>query len=393
MKYMARRQLLKALNRSAILNVIKATGPISRTDIARLTGLSPASVTSQTAELIEDGLIYEKQEGDSRGGRRPILLALNATGAYVVGVKLAEEHATLVLTDLNAEVIARQTLELSSREPGRVSDQLAGGVRALLRSTQVDQNRLLGVGVGLAGIVDSAAGVCRMSPFNGWREVPFAEMLEERLDYPVYLDNDVNTLTLVEQLYGAGQHVDDFLIVTVGRGIGMGIVAKSQVYRGARGGGGEFGHTVVDPDGPLCTCGNRGCLETFVAEPWLLQHARNEGLEVATPEDLVAAARQGSAAALEVFARAGRVLGMGVANLVNLFNPALVLISGEGVRAGEFLFGPMRATMQRHMFGQLAQDVEVRVEPLGDDAWARGAASLALRQIFHAPELEAQPVR
>ncbi len=383
---MARRQYLKAINRSAILNAIKAHGPIARTDIARLTGLSPAAVTSLTAELIADGLIYEKQEGDSRGGRRPILLALDAAGAYVVGIKLAEENATLALADLNAEVVARHAIALDSPAPARVSDQLAEGVRMLLRTAQVDRSRLLGVGVGLAGIIDAAAGVCRVSPHHGWRDVPFAELLEDRLDYPVYLDNNVNTLTLVEQLYGAGQQVRDFLVVTLGRGIGLGIVANGQLYRGTRGGGGEFGHIVVDPEGQLCACGNRGCLETFVAEPWLLRRAHLEGLDVPTPEALVSAAQAGHPIARAVLARAGRIFGQGVATLINLFNPALIIISGEGVRAGEFLFAPMREALQRHTFGQLAEDVEVRIEPLSDDTWARGAASLVLREIFHTPD-------
>ncbi|MCZ7547218.1 MAG: ROK family protein [Anaerolineae bacterium] len=310
-----------------------------------------------------------------------------------MGVKLAEEQATLVLTDLNAEVVARHAVALATQEPEAVAARLAGGIDELLRSTHVDRSRLLGVGVGLAGIVDAAAGVCRLSPFNGWRDVPFAEMLERHVDYPVYLDNDVNTLTLVERLYGAGQQVDDFLVVTVGRGIGLGIVANGQVYRGARGGGGEFGHTVVDPEGPLCTCGNRGCLETFAAEPWLVQHARLNGLEVATPDALVAAAQAGNRVALDVFRRGGQILGRSMASLVNLFNPTMVIVSGEGVRAGDFMFGPMAEALRQHLFGPLADDFETRVEPLGDDAWARGAASLALRQIFHAPELEAQPAR
>lgn len=390
---MARRQFLKTINRTSVLNIIKAHGPIARIDIARLARLSPASVTSLTAELIEDGLIFEKQPGDSRGGRRPILLALNATGAYVVGIKLAEENATLVLTDLNAHTLARHPQNLASRDPAEVSDRLAESVHVLLDSAHVDRSRLLGVGIGLAGIIDAKHGICRVSPYNGWRDVPFAELLEKRLDYPVYLDNDVNTLTLMERLYGVGQQVDDFLVITVGRGVGMGIVVNGQVYRGNRGGGGELGHTVVDPDGPLCTCGNRGCLETFVAEPWLLQRARFDGLDVTSPEALVTAAGAGEAAAVNVLARAGEILGRATANLVNLFAPSMIILSGEGVRAGDWLFGPMRHTMMRHIFSPLAEDLDIRVEPLGDDAWARGAASLVLREIFHMARPESQRVK
>jgi predicted NBD/HSP70 family sugar kinase len=391
---MARRQLLKALNRATILNIIKTYGPIARADIARITDLSPAAVTHQTAELIDDGLIFEKQEGDSRGGRRPILLALNAAGTYVVGAKLAEDFAALAVANLNADVITQTTFKLTAREPEAVCDQLAGDIRALLRDIGIEPNRILGVGVGMAGIIDSANGICRVSPYNGWRDVPFADLLEDRLDTDVYLDNDVNTLTRVERLYGPGQHVDDFLVVTVGRGVGLGIVAGGEVYRGSRGSGGEFGHTIVDPDGFLCSCGNRGCLETFVADPWLLRRARINGLEVDTPEALVSAAQAGDPVARHTFTDAGMTLGRAVANLVNLFNPAMLILSGEGARAGDLLFAPMRATVEKHTFGPLMGDVEVRVEPLSDEAWARGAASLVLGRIFGAPELrERMPAR
>ncbi|MCC6799769.1 MAG: ROK family transcriptional regulator [Anaerolineae bacterium] len=385
---MAKRQLLKTINRVAILNAIKAHGAIARTDIAIYTHLSPATVTSLTAELIRDGLIYEKQAGISRGGRRPILLALNAEGAVVVGIKLAENDATLALTDLNAHIIKQHTIRLDERDPESTSQQLARGVDGLLAKAGARRSRLLGVGVGLAGMIDSQAGICRVSPHNGWREVPFSQLLEDQLDCIVYLDNNVNALTLVEQLYGAGQHVPNFLVITVGHGIGLGIVANGQVVRGANGGAGEFGHTVVDPSGFECTCGNHGCLETFVADAWLVRRAQIRGLDVDSALALTVQAQNGDARAVEVFAQAGEVLGCGMANLVNLFNPALIVISGEGVRAGDLLFGPMKAAMQRHMFAQLAEDLEVCIEPLTDETWARGAAGLVLERIFSLPALD-----
>jgi predicted NBD/HSP70 family sugar kinase len=385
---MARRQLLKAINRTSILNVIKTHGPIARADIADLTDLSPATVTTLTAELINDGLIFEKQEGTSRGGRPPILLALDPARVYVAGIKLAEEHAAFALATLNSDIIAKDIIQLADRDPQRTSDQLAQGVQSLLHAAQVNPGHLLGVGVGLAGIIDSTAGICRVSPHNGWREVPFARLLEERLGCLVYLDNNVNSLTLMERLYGAGQNVRDFLVITIGRGIGMGIVAKGQLYRGAWGGGGELGHIVIDPDGFLCNCGNRGCLETFIAEPWLLQRANLNGLKVSTPEELLSAAEAGHPLAIDVLEKAGRLLGETLANLINLFNPELIIISGEGVRMGDFMFKPMHQAMQRHAFAQLVNGVEVKIEPVSDDAWARGAASLVLSKIFSVPELE-----
>lgn len=379
---MARRALLKAINRSIILNVVKRQGPIARADIARLTKLSPATVTLQTAELIEDGLIYEKQEGDSRGGRPPILLALTTSAIYVVGVKLTEAHAILALTDLNADIVAQKTLTLASTDPIAIADQIDGGVSALLGAAAVSRKHLLGVGLGTAGIIDSVNGIVRMSPHTYWRDVPFAEILEERLGCAIYLDNNVNTLTLLERLYGLGQRVDNFLVITVGLGIGMGMVCNGQVYRGASGSGGEFGHTVVDPDGLRCSCGNMGCLETFVADPWLVYRAKQAKLDVASPDDLVAAAEAEDDTARRILRDAGLVLGQSVANLINLFNPSMIIVSGEGVRAGDYLFEPMQTAIRRHTFWKLDQEVDLRIEPLRDESWARGAASLVLNKIF-----------
>jgi N-acetylglucosamine repressor len=168
----------------------------------------------------------------------------------------------------------------------------------------------------------------------------------------------------------------------------MGIVANGHIYRGAHGGGGELGHVVIDPDGPLCNCGNRGCLETFVADPWLLRRANLNGLNVTTPDELLAAAQADHPVGRDVLEKAGCLLGQTMANLVNLFNPELIIVSGEGVRMGEFIFKPMREAMQRHMFAQLADGLELRIEPVSDDAWARGAASLVLNKIFSIPELQ-----
>jgi predicted NBD/HSP70 family sugar kinase len=208
----------------------------------------------------------------------------------------------------------------------------------------------------------------------------------------------VNTLTLAEKWFGAGQNVDDFLTVTVGRGVGLGIVVNGQFYRGAHGGAGEFGHTVIDPDGPVCDCGKRGCLETFVGDPGLLRMAAEAAQRGEMPgpvesmDNLIALAQEGNPAAQAVFVRAGNVLGREVANLINVFNPQRIIISGEGVRAGDWLFGPMRASVARHVMPGLAEDTEIRIDLWGDDAWARGAASLVLRELFESP-MHREPVK
>jgi predicted NBD/HSP70 family sugar kinase len=385
------RDFIRALNRSAVLNTIKANGPASRTDVARLTGLSGATITGITAELIADDLVFEKSSGDSRGGRRPILLAVNPRGRYVIGLKLTETEVIGALTDLEATVLTKRVDSIVGHSLEQVLDTLSAAVLALLHEGGLRKKQLLGVGLGLAGIVDSQRGLLRLSPYFGWRDVPLRALLQARLKVPVYVDNDVNTLTLAEKWFGAGQGVDHFLTVTVGRGVGLGIVLNGQFYRGAHGGAGEFGHTVIEPDGPLCDCGKRGCLETFVGDPGLLRMAGEAAARgeldgpVADTAELVRRAAAGEPGARAVFAQAGEVLGRGIANLINLFNPERLIIGGEGVRAGEWLFSPMRAAVERYVMAGLARDTEIRVEPWGDDAWARGAASLVLRELFESP--------
>lgn len=385
------RDLIRAINCSAILNTIKTDGPISRAEIARSTRLSAATVSGITAELIDDGLIFEKETGDSNGGRRPILLALNPQGRYVVGLKLLESQVVGVLTDLEATVLAKYTLPLDDRSLDRAIDTLGLVVEALVSQYGVEQKQLLGVGLGLAGIVDAQHGRLRYSPTFGWRDVPIGDLLRERVQTPVHIGNDVDTLTLAEKWFGKGQGVDNFLTVTIGRGVGLGIVVNGQIYSGPQGGAGEFGHTVIDPDGPQCACGNHGCLETYVSDPALLRKAkeavaRGEPLEtVQSLDDLVQQAQTGNPVAMAIFTQAGQILGQGVANLINIFSPQHIIISGEGVRAGDLIFAPMYDTITRHVMPGLAEDTEIEVDVWNDDAWARGAASLVLQELFKSP--------
>lgn len=385
------RELIRAINRSHVLNAIKSYGPIGRAEIARRTKLSPATVTSISAKLISQNLVLEKSAGDSSGGRPPILLVINPKGGYVIGIKLTETHAVCALTDLEALIIAKSSLPLSGHNPVQVVDDLAQMVLSFIREQKIAKKQLLGVGVGLAGIVDAENGILRQSPIYGWDNVPLRDMLQSKLHIPVYIENDVNTLTLTERWFGHGQGVDNFLTVTVGRGVGLGIVANGQFYRGQIGGAGEFGHTTINPEGPLCACGKRGCLESYVGDPGLIRAAQEAAARgelsapVQTLDDLLSLAQTGDSGALQIFDRAGRILGIGIANLINLFNPKKIIISGEGTREGDFLFVPMKESIQQNTMPGLFDKNIVEIAPWGDDAWARGAAGLVLREVFESP--------
>lgn len=385
------RELIRAINRSHVLNAIKTYGPIGRADIARRIGLSPATVTSISAKLIAQDLVLEKAAGDSSGGRPPILLVINPKGGYVVGIKLTETHAICALTDLEAMIVAKSSMKLSGHQPEQVVEDLVKLVNEFLRKQRIAKKQLLGIGLGVAGIVDAEAGILRQSPIYGWDNVPLRDMLQSKLRVPVYIENDVNTLTLTERWFGHGQSLDNFLTVTVGRGVGLGIVVNGQFYRGQTGGAGEFGHITINSDGPLCACGKHGCLEAYVGDPGLIR-AGQEAYEcgdlsatVETVDELIAMAQAGERAAQRVFEEAGRILGIGIANLVNLFNPTKIIISGEGTREGDFLFESMKESIQRHTMPGLFDPNTVEIAPWGDDAWARGAAGIVLLEVFESP--------
>jgi len=382
----ANRDLIRSINRSLLLNAIKTGGEISRVALAHLTGLSAATVTAITGQLIKETLVFDKPTGDSTGGRPPILLALNPRGGFVIGIKLMEGHAVGALTDLNAAILARDVVELADRQLETSVQMMACLVERLIKSSGIRKKQLMGVGVGVAGVVDFAHGMVKQNPFFGWKDIPLRDVLEERLRVPVYIDNDVNTLTLSEKWLEQGQPENNFIVVTIGRGIGMGIVINGQIYRGKGGGAGEFGHVLVEPGGPLCDCGRRGCLESILSDRARVAQARAElDPGISGMDDLIQRAADGQPGAAAILSRAGTLLGRQIANLADLFDPDLIIISGEGVRMGEVFFAAVRAAFREHVMPGLAQDTEIRVNSWGDDIWALGAASLVIAEIFISP--------
>jgi len=385
------RDLIKALNITTVLNVVKNLGPISRVEIAQKTHLSAATISNITAELIENHLIFEKEEGNSSGGRKPIMLVLNPTGAYVIGLKLAADHVTGALTNIQAKVIVKRTVFLKGRSLDNVLSCITDIVVSLLKDGNVQKTKLLGVGLGMAGIINAENGQLKYTSIFDWHDVNIVEMLTKRLKVPIYVDNDVNTLALTENWFGAGRGMDNFLLVTVGRGVGMGIVINGQIYRGSFGGAGEFGHTVIEINGPLCDCGKRGCLESIASDPAIMKSATEKISQGELPNDikdiidLISLGKNGNTVVQKIFAKAGEALGVGIANLINIFNPQMVIISGEGVRAGALLMNPMKIAIKKNVFNGLFELTEIIVDPLDDDAWARGSASLVLQKLFESP--------
>lgn len=387
------KRLLRDLNQSIVFNMIVERGSISRTELAKQSGLPAATITRIVGNFLTAGLVSEVSSEESSGGRRPVLLSINPSAGYIVGVKLREDSMTVAICDLNCTIIhalEENTLANADTLPHRVVEAIAEAVKRCLSEAGISVRKVLGVGVGLSGLIDSSRGICRYSAILNWRDVELGPALEFKLRLPVRMDNDVNTLAVAERYFGAGRDAANFLLVTVGRGVGLGIVVGGEIYRGSHGGAGEFGHMTVDTsaDAPLCNCGKRGCLEAIASDYGILRAATgiDPGHHVEdTIGTLIDRARMGDANTQAIFTRAGNALGVAVANLINIFDPARVLLGGEGMRAGELILGPLRNTMPQHIFGRSNADIALDILQTNEANWARGAASLVLHEVFRPP--------
>lgn len=380
----AGRDLMRDLNANLIVNLVKQHGPISRADLARQSRLSPATVSGITGRLIRSEILSEIAVGPSNGGRPPVLLSLNEQAGFVIGLKVRDTGLTTAVTDLGLEVRYSDEAEVNLvGDPNTALNAIEQAVNRALRSA-VKGKKVLGVGIGIPGVVDAEIGVCRFSHILQWRDVDLRTALQQRLKLPVWIDNDVNTLAVAEKWFGAGVGYSHFLTVTIGRGIGLGIVANGEIYRGELGGAGEFGHLVV-ADGPVCQCGNVGCLEAVAAEPALSGRASVLLGRPVLPEELSGLAASGVQGVAALLGEGGRTVGLALANLITLLNPGRIIVSGEGVRLGPAFFGPLVEAARRLPFAGLGRETDILIQPWGDEAWAKGGATLVLRELFRPP--------
>lgn len=373
--------------RADIFATILMRGPISRTELAGLTGLSQPTVTKAVAPLLASSYLIEDGQRASSGGRPQRLLEVNADRHVVVGIKIAPSSVTGVLTDMRAGVLRRETRSIGRMSPEELL-QVAAETAISLLAGRVDD--ALGIGVAVGGHVDSSLGICRHSGLLDWHDVDVATPLAHATGLPVVVNNDVNALCVEERWFGAGRDNDLFAVVTIGAGVGCGLVVEGDLFHGASGMAGELGHIPVDPQGPMCTCGNVGCLEAIASEDAILARiGASSGITLTTIEDAIALARGpravGRKAARDAFRAAGDSVGRGIAVLLNVLNLEKVVLSGEGLVASDLFGDAMQQAVEAHAFSSAARDCELVIRQLGDDAWARGAACLVIREAVGTP--------
>lgn len=395
--------------RQQIFERVRAAGYMPRVQVAKELGVSPASVTTLTSELIEMGLLEEvsaqRDAGDGARGRPAVALGVRADARLVAGIKLSDREHTAVIVDFAGNLIADEAIP---RQPGAMDlpdlvDVTATLVARLCERAGISSSQISAIGLGVPGFVDSAKGIVHWSPVLSGRHAPLAAAASGKLGRPVHVDNDANLVTLAELWFGAGRSLSDFAVLTIEHGVGMGFVMNHRIYRGGQGMGMELGHTKVQLDGALCRCGQRGCLEAYVADYALVREAttalnwssrETQSVNILL-ESLFDHAKAGNAAARSIFHRAGRYLALGLANVVNLFDPELIILSGERMRYDYLYANETLAEIKALALNTGRAAPRIEIHAWGDLLWAHGAAALALsevtEQLLNAPrEIAAQ---
>jgi predicted NBD/HSP70 family sugar kinase/biotin operon repressor len=384
---------LRERNRRRVLATLRLAGVTSRAELARRTGLSRTTVSSLVGDLVREGIVAERVDGSlppgAQGGRPPVLVSLDRRAGAAVGIDFGKTHVTVAVADLGHTVLAEVRRELPSDHGAEEGlDMAAALVDDALARAEVDRGLVLGVGMGLPGPIHGDTGTVGSSAIlPGWVGITAARAMSDRLGLPVRVDNDANLGALAEHVWGAGAGVGDMIYLKVATGIGAGLVLGGRLYVGVGGTAGEIGHTIIDEHGPVCRCSNRGCLETLASGRATIDLLRPILGPDLTLGELVELTVQGHPACRRVVADAGRHIGSATANLVNVLNPARIVVGGELAACGDVLLEPLQQECARHAISSAGDDVEIVAGALGDRAEVLGALALVLQdaETFTAP--------
>jgi len=387
-------ELLKEINRSRVFDALRAAHLISRAKLAQQTGLSRATISTLADEFLQIGVAEDVGFGDSTGGRPPVMLKFNPNTALALGARMRDHEWGIVITNLNAQILHQINVPITDGTPETAVKALKQGVATL--KSQVGRQKILpAIGLGTPGLVDMHAGVIKTAVDVSWFDVPFREMVEASLGMKAFVTNRSKVGALAELWHGANQGIKELIYVSIGTGVAAGIIHEGKLFMGANSSAGELGHVTILPDGPLCPCGNKGCLQQLVSGVAIANRAREKlrqsddtilhALIGTHPERITAdvvfqAAEQGDSLAKEIIDETAMYLGIALANVVNLFNPELIVLGGPVGQKGEILLEPLQAEVRRRAMAYPLSATRIITTVLGPNAGTVGAATLVLQR-------------
>lgn len=381
-------------NDCLVLNTIRHQGPISRADIAKATNLTAPAITYITNKLLDSGIVTEHTIGQSSGGRRPILLAINPDTLNVLVIHISSNRLRGYLVDGELNVISEKEYSVQKMAKDDILELMLSTILDLEKDAKTD---ILGIGVVVHGPVQSKEGISLFAPNLGWRNVPIKYIVEEKIGLPTFVENDVRAMAIGEFYYGSASDIENMVFLKVGYGIGSAIFIDGKLYRGCGDSAGEIGHTTIDVGGPLCSCGNYGCLEAVASENALVksmiksikegrssmvQEMAGGNLEDITPEMIYEAAEKNDNLAGRFLRQTARYLGIGIANAINTFNPELLVIGGGIVKAKSSIEKTMLDTVKDRCLENSFNQCKIEFSQMGEIATIKGAADVVMTAIF-----------
>ena len=377
--------LIKRINVSNIIEILKTQGVKSRAELAILTGLTPASITKSTKKLIDLNILIESGIGIISGGRPPILLDINPYAGYIIGINLAPTKIKGILTDINGKILFKKVFPLEAKNKNYIFKLLFLLIKTLIEETK--KNKILGIGIALNGMVDYDRGISIFSPHYNWEALNLKEILEEKFNIPTIIDNDVRAMALGEHREGAGIHEENFIIVNIGEGIGAGIVLNNKLYRGDKYSAGEIGHLTIEKNSShLCSCGNYGCLEALIGSKRILEKfaTKKKYLSIKDPsiQTICSLALNKDKFSIKILDNIAENLGYAISFLVNLLNPKIIIIVGDINSGGELFYKLLRKKVDNYSLKTSTINLKIIPSKLGDDAATIGASILIYENLF-----------
>lgn len=382
-------QLMKSVNKSIVLNKIRTRAPISRAQIAKKTSLTPPTVSTIVKELLDENLVIERKSDQSLGGRKPILLQINEDAYSMIGIDAGPEQVVGIVSNLAGKVIQRNVIKyIKPLNEESFLSTLSTCIHQLMKKSNLDPREFLGIGVAMHGVVNVEKGISLVTPNLGLKNIPIKERLEKEFQLEVMVENDARLMTLGETWFGGHGSLESMIAVNIGRGVGGGLVVNGKLYHGAKDLAGEIGHMIIDINGPVCECGNRGCLQTFATGPAIARRAQEKMSGTMkqsfklTGRSVYELAKAGNQLYKDVLKETGKYIGIGLTNLIHVLNPKKIILGGGVMNSKEYILPEILKTVKAHALTESAGETEIVVTKLGRDATLLGAIAQFLVEIY-----------
>ncbi|MFS0821483.1 ROK family transcriptional regulator [Bacillus sp. 1P02SD] len=390
-------KLMQELNRSIILDTIRKQGPISRSDIAKMINISPTTVTTAVSDLINEGYVREDGVGFSKGGRKPVLIRFNPNSRYIIGVSITNSSIKISEMNLEGAIVKKESYPTNLCQGQDIIDLLLKMLKEFLESKE-NLRLCEGISIITPGIVDAKNGVISYNTKLKLFDVPLKQIVENQFGLPTFIDNDTNAYVLAENYFGSFMKYKDLVYITIGDGVGSGIMFNGQIIRGNKGSAGELGHTSVVKGGLKCECGNEGCLENYVNWPAIyskiVSAVMTQGKETSirnlikgdfksiTPAVFVEALNEGDGVCYQIVEEIVSHLSTSIINLIQLLSPEVIILSGEIVQGNPIFIDLLKEKVSKHVIPILREEVNIQPTSLGAEFEMLGAAAVILQEKY-----------